>query len=208
MPFDPSYPTDGQPFLAEPVRQQLLALKALIDAITPPSSAQVDGVTTLPPGVAASVTVMLEAGNLRLSFALPSGEPGQTGAQGPAGPQGETGSQGPAFAIAAVESVVTLDPGTPATAQASLDGNTVRLQFGLPRGNDGAAGAAGAPGAPGEVSFGQMQSAISSAVTDTSRNSNGMMTLDTPFTNDPPTLSDLEALRAKMNELIQALRRF
>jgi len=40
-----------------------------------------------------------------------------------------------------------------------------------------------------------------------SANSNGVSTLDTPFTNDPPTLSDIESLRAKINELITALRR-
>jgi hypothetical protein len=31
--------------------------------------------------------------------------------------------------------------------------------------------------------------------------------LDTPFTNDPPTLLDLEHMRGKLNELILALRR-
>jgi hypothetical protein len=40
-----------------------------------------------------------------------------------------------------------------------------------------------------------------------SANSNGVGTLDTSFTNDPPMLSDIELLRAKMNELITALRR-
>ena len=32
-------------------------------------------------------------------------------------------------------------------------------------------------------------------------------TLDTPFANDPPTLADLEVMRAKLNEVILALRR-
>ena len=31
--------------------------------------------------------------------------------------------------------------------------------------------------------------------------------LDTPFANDPPTLADMEVMRAKVNELIAALRR-
>jgi hypothetical protein len=34
-----------------------------------------------------------------------------------------------------------------------------------------------------------------------------MSTLDTPFANDPPTLADLELMRAKVNEVILALRR-
>ena len=38
-------------------------------------------------------------------------------------------------------------------------------------------------------------------------NTNAVAALDTPFANDPPTLADIELLRAKMNELILALRR-
>ena len=34
-----------------------------------------------------------------------------------------------------------------------------------------------------------------------------MATLDTPFATDPPTLADLELMRAKVNELITARRR-
>ena len=40
-----------------------------------------------------------------------------------------------------------------------------------------------------------------------SANTNAVATLDTPFANDPPTLADIEVLRAKVNELILALRR-
>jgi len=40
-----------------------------------------------------------------------------------------------------------------------------------------------------------------------SNNTNAVATLDTPFANDPPTLADLEVLRAKQNEVIFALRR-
>jgi len=40
-----------------------------------------------------------------------------------------------------------------------------------------------------------------------SANTNGVATLDTPFTNDPPTLADIEVVRAKINELILAQRR-
>jgi hypothetical protein len=36
---------------------------------------------------------------------------------------------------------------------------------------------------------------------------NAVSNPDTPFGNDPPTLADMETLRAKVNELITALRR-
>ena len=76
----------------------------------------------------------------------------------------------------------------------SFDGTNVRFTFDIPRGNDGA---------PGEVSQAQLDSAISG----TSANTNGVSTLDTAFANDPPTLADLELLRAKVNELILNGRR-
>ena len=40
-----------------------------------------------------------------------------------------------------------------------------------------------------------------------SNNTNAVVTLDVPFSNDPPTLADLEVLRAKQNEVILALLR-
>jgi hypothetical protein len=49
--------------------------------------------------------------------------------------------------------------------------------------------------------------ALAGAISSTSSNSNAVPTLDTPFVNDPPTLADMETMRAKMNELITALRR-
>jgi hypothetical protein len=52
-----------------------------------------------------------------------------------------------------------------------------------------------------------MTAAIDAAIAGTSANSNAVATLDTPFTNDPPTLADMEEMRAKINELILALRR-
>ena len=48
---------------------------------------------------------------------------------------------------------------------------------------------------------------LAAAIATTSANSNGVATVDTPFTNDPPTLADMEAMRAKFNELVAALRR-
>ena len=73
----------------------------------------------------------------------------------------------------------------------------------LADGTNGSDGAPGAQGPPGEVSNAQLTSAING----TSNNSNGVATLDTAFVNDPPTLADMELMRAKVNELIQALRR-
>ena len=48
---------------------------------------------------------------------------------------------------------------------------------------------------------------LDAAIATTSSNSNAVAELSAPFTNDPPTLADIELLRAKVNELITALRR-
>ena len=77
----------------------------------------------------------------------------------------------------------------------------------IPAGPPGPQGADGPQGLTGEVSNAQLTSAIVTAIGGTSSNSNAVATLDTPFTNDPPTLADLEAMRAKVNELLLALRR-
>ena len=53
----------------------------------------------------------------------------------------------------------------------------------------------------------QLSTAISMAVSGTSNNTNAVATMDTPFTNDPPTLADMELMRAKYNELVLAARR-
>ena len=136
----------------------------------------------------------------------------------PAGPQGPQGIQGPPFANAVMDSVTTLAPGTPATGSVSFDGTDVHFAFGIPtgpmgpsgtngtdgvNGTNGADGAMGLQGPPGEVTLAQLNTAING----TSNTSNGVATLDSPFVNDPPTLADLEMMRAKVNELIVALRR-
>jgi hypothetical protein len=59
-----------------------------------------------------------------------------------------------------------------------------------------------ANGAPGEVTNAALAAEIAGVVAGSSANSNGVGTLDTPFA-DP----DAEALRGKLNELIEALRR-
>ena len=108
---------------------------------------------------------------------------------------------------AQVDATTTLNPGDAASVQTNFDGASVRLNFGIPRGNDGTAGSndggTGGQGQPGEVSNAQLSSAISG----TSNNSSGVGTLDTPFANDPPTLADLEVMRQAYNTLVLALRR-
>ena len=65
------------------------------------------------------------------------------------------------------------------------------------------AGPQGPQGDPGEVS----NAALDAAIAGTSANTNAVATLDTPFANDPPTLADMEVLRAKVNETILNGRR-
>lgn len=64
-------------------------------------------------------------------------------------------------------------------------------------------GITGQQGIPGEVTSG----AFAIAIAGTSANTNAVATLDTPFANDPPTLADIEVLRAKIDELLLAQRR-
>ena len=74
---------------------------------------------------------------------------------------------------------------------------------GGPQGPAGANGSDGAQGPPGEVS----NAALAGAINGTSSNSNAVPTLDTAFVNDPPTLADMEVMRAAYNALVNALRR-
>ena len=162
----------------------------------PFAQAVVDSVTTLNPSDPATVSVSFDGSNVRFIFGIPRGNDGSQGPQGGTGSdggQGPQGIQGQPFAQAVVDSVTTLNPGQPATVQTSFDGSNVRFTFGIPRGSEGA---------PGEVSNAQLDSAISG----TSNNTNSISTLDTGF-SDPPTLTDLEALRQKINEMILNGRR-
>ncbi|MBI3881562.1 MAG: hypothetical protein HY301_16060, partial [Verrucomicrobia bacterium] len=98
--------------------------------------------------------------------------------------------------------------------------------LGLPRGHDGVTGAPGAngnaggtgtqgekgdKGDPGEVTATQLSdglaATLASAAANSSANTNGVPTLDTPFTNDPPTLADMELMRTAYNALVLAQRR-
>lgn len=99
------------------------------------------------------------------------------GPAGPPGPQGDPGPDGP--------------PGPMGdTGSTGSDGSP------------GPQGPQGEQGPPGEVSLATLDAAIAG----TSANTNAVATLDAGF-SDPPTHADLEALRAKLNELVLALRR-
>jgi hypothetical protein len=191
-----------------PRGQEGLPGQAGQDGLQGPPFAQavVDSVTTLNPWESASVGVSFDGSNVRFNFAIPRGNDGSQGPPGGSGSdggQGPQGIQGPPFAQAVVDGVNTLDPGQPAWVQTSFDGSNVRFTFGIPRGNDGMNGN---DGSPGEVSEAMLSSSISNAISGTSNNTNSISTLDTGF-SDPPTLTDMEALRQKLNEMILNGRR-
>jgi hypothetical protein len=199
MSFDPNLPQEGTPLDAVQMRSQLNGLKAIIDAILTLTAAQVDGVNTVEPGNPANATVSVTGNTLHFTFDIPRGNDGiqgQPGGNGNDGGPGPVGPQGPPFASAIVDGVNTLNPGDPATVSVNFDGSNVRFTFGIPRGNDGSAGT------PGEVSLNDLNNAISG----TSNNTNNLSTLDAS-PSDPPSLTDYQALQAKVNELILALRR-
>ena len=196
MPFDPSLPQENTLADAVQMRAQFTGLKDLIDAVSGVTSAVVDSVTTLNPGDPATVSVSVIGTVLHMSLALPRGDAGATG------PQGQP------FANAVVDSTSTLAPGANATVSVFFDGTLVHFSFGIPRGNQGDQGNQGPPGEVTNAALGSALTAtLNSAAANSSANSNGVGTLDIPFSNDPPALSDIELLRTKLNELILALRR-
>jgi hypothetical protein len=79
MPFDPTKPANNAPNSSAEMRSQLTGLKALIDAIQTITSAQVDGVNTVPPGNPANVSLSVVANTLHFTFDLPQGEVGPMG---------------------------------------------------------------------------------------------------------------------------------
>ncbi|MBI3880155.1 MAG: collagen-like protein [Verrucomicrobia bacterium] len=148
------------------------------------------------------------------------------GDKGDKGDPGDPGVQGPPMANVAVDAVNTLDPDQPATVDANFDGTNVHLTIGIPRGQTGANGAAGVDGNdgatgtqgekgdkgdPGDVTATQLSDGLAatlvSAAANSSANTNAVPTLDTPFANDPPTLADMELMRAAYNTLVLAQRR-
>ena len=153
--FDPNLPQEGTPLDAVQMRSQLNGLKALIDTILTVSAAQVDGVTTLDPGLPANATVSVVGNTLHLTFDIPRGNDGAQGAQGAAGAEGPQGPQG--------------QPGDP----------------GGPPGPAGADGAPGAQGPPGEVSLADLNNGLLNTLNQTSANTNAITTLDTAPSDPP-----------------------
>ena len=205
MPFDPAIPATNAELTSAMLRGQFQGLKAIIDAIAQILAAQIDGVTTLNPGEAATATVSVSGDTLHFIFAIPRGD------EGLPGQPGIDGAVGPPFAQAIVDAVNTLNPGDNATVGVGFDGTNVHLTFGIPRGDigpqgiDGGQGLQGIPGtdgAPGEVT----NAALAAAIEGTSNNTNAVATLDTAPT-DPPSFADYEALRSKLNEMILNGRR-
>ena len=201
MPYDPSIPATNAEATSAMFRGQFQGLKTLIDAVSSVTGAVMDSVTTLPAGSQATVNASVVGTELHLSFGIPEGVQGEQGMQGLTGPDGPVG---PPFANAVVDAVNTLNAGEPATVDLIFDGTNVRFTFGIPRGSDGATGATGQNG---EVTQVDLNNALQSTLAQTSGNSNGVSTLDNPFTNDPPTMADMELMRQAYNDLVLALRR-
>lgn len=207
MSYDPSLPQENTLADAAQMRQQLQGLKALIDAQPIITAAHVDGVNTTDPTNPALANVSLVGDTLHFTFTIPRGNDGQQGMPGMNGNNGNDGGpgpQGPPFAQAVIDAVNTLNPGENATVSVMFDGSNVRFTFNIPRGFDGPQGM---QGSPGEVTTAQLNDAVANVIASTSANTNAIATLDTPFANDPPSLADMEVMRARVNEMILHGRR-
>jgi hypothetical protein len=87
--FDPNLPAPNANASSAVLRSQFNGLKALIDAISAVTAAQVDSVSTLPAGSPASVNVSVTGNTLHFTFELPQGQEGAPGQEGPQGIPGE-----------------------------------------------------------------------------------------------------------------------
>lgn len=112
----------------------------------------------------------------------------------PAGPAGPVGPVGPAFASIQIGGVTTVDPGTAAAVSVSVFENNVELSFSIPKGETGG------------VSSSDVTNAIANEISGTARNPNTVSMLGMSVSN-PPTQGELEAVIAKINELIGSLIR-
>jgi hypothetical protein len=95
MPYDPTYPPANAEIDSAPLRSQFNSLKALIDAITTLTNAQIDATNTLPPGNPANVTITTTGNTLHFTFDIPTGDQGPQGDPGPQGAEGPQGPDGP-----------------------------------------------------------------------------------------------------------------
>jgi hypothetical protein len=185
--FDPTQPATNSALSSAVMRSQLTSLKALIDAISAINSAQIDGVTTLPAGDPASVTIDVTGNTLHFTFGIPQGVAGEAGPLGPPGPP---------FADAVVDGVTTLPAGDPAAVSVSFDGSLVHFTFSIP------SGAEGAQGPPGEVT----SSELSTAISTTALNPNSV----SPLSQTALSYYDetqMQAVMNKLDELLAALTR-
>ena len=110
----------------------------------------VDGVATVNPGDPATVQTNFDGASVRFTFGIPQGQVGPAGAPGSPGSNGSEGSQGPPgppFTNFVVDNVNQLPPGSMPNVSANYDGNAVRLNFGIPQGNEGPQGPTGPQGA-------------------------------------------------------------
>jgi len=82
MPYDPNFPATNEELVSPAFRAQFNGLKDLIDNIGSITSAQVDAVTTLPAGDAATVDASITGGVLHFSFGIPQGQVGDPGPTG------------------------------------------------------------------------------------------------------------------------------
>ena len=113
----------------------------------------------------------------------------------PAGPPGPAGPEGPVFASVQIGSVTTGAPGSAASASVNTFGNNVEISFTIPEGQPGSG-----------VTITDVNNAIANEITGTARNPNTVSDLVMSPT-DPPTQADMLAVIAKLNELLNALRR-
>lgn len=190
MPFDPAQPADGSSLSSAVMRSQLTSLKALIDAVIASLEAQVDAVTTLPPGQPATATASVSGSTVHFTFGLPQGQPGADGQEGPTGPEGPPG---PPFAQAVVDGVTTLPAGDPASVSVSFDGTDVHFSFAIPQGQSGP---------PGEVSQGQLDAAI--ATTPVNPLPVAALSLSADFSYNQ---GQLQQIADKVDELLSVLKR-
>ena len=94
MPYDPNYPTDGQPATSAPMRAQFQSIVDLIGTIPRRparpqgdrarrlvTGAVVDGVSTLNPCDPATASASFDGANVHFSFGIPRGNDGMQGPQ-------------------------------------------------------------------------------------------------------------------------------
>jgi hypothetical protein len=178
MTFDPNIPQPLTPLDAVQIRNQLNALKELIDAGVPGPAG--------PPGV--GIASVQDAGDGRVLLVMTDGS--STGpwevVSGPPGPQGPAGNDG-----RGVSDVVDNQNGS----------------FSLTYTDGSYSGAIPLPpGPPGEVTNQQLSEALSGVVAGSSASTNGVELLDITV-SDPPTQEQLQAVINKVNEMLTTQRR-